>query len=57
MVSDILTKEKKRESIPKDPSFVVDYKIEPKKVVTSDYPIEEILKTLKKSENTRLTTS
>ena len=48
MVSDILTKEKKRDEIPKEPSFVVDYKIEPKKVVTSDYPLEEILKTLKK---------
>ncbi len=48
MVSDILTKEKKREEIPSSPKVVVDYKIEPKKIVDSDYPLEEILKTLKK---------
>lgn len=48
MVSDILTKEKKRESIPAEPKVVVDYSIEPKKIVDSDYPLEEILKTLKK---------
>lgn len=48
MVSDILTKEKKRECIPHEPKIVVDYKIEPKKVVNSDYPLEDILKTLKK---------
>ena len=48
MVSDILTKEKKREKIPEQPKVVVDYKIEPRKVVNSDYPIEDILQTLKK---------
>lgn len=48
MVSDILTKEKKRENIPKEPKIVVDYNIEPRKVVDSDYPLEDILKTLKR---------
>ncbi len=48
MVSDILTKEKKREEIPKTPQVVVDYKIEPKKVVNSNYPIEDILQALKR---------
>ncbi len=48
MVSDILTKEKKRENIPQEPSVVVDYNIEPRKVVNSHYPLQEILKTLKK---------
>ncbi len=48
MVSDILTKEKKRDDIPAEPKVVVDYNIEPKKVVDSEYPLEEILKTLKK---------
>lgn len=48
MVSDILSKEKKRDKIPEQPKVVVDYKIEPKKVVNSDYPLEDILKTLKK---------
>ena len=48
MVSDILTKEKKRDKIPEQPKVVVDYKIEPKKVVNSDYPIEAIISTLKK---------
>lgn len=48
MVSDILTKEKKRDKIPEQPKVVVDYKIEPRKVVNSDYPIEAIISTLKK---------
>ena len=48
MVSDILTKEKKRDKIPEEPKTVVNYNIEPKKVEDSAYPIEEILKTLKK---------
>ncbi len=48
MVSDILTKEKKREQIPHEPKTVVDYKIEPKITEDKSYPIEEILKTLKK---------
>lgn len=48
MVSDILTKEKKRDEIPKEPKTVFDYNIEPKKIVDSEYPLEDILKTLKK---------
>ncbi len=48
MVSDILTKEKKRECIPQEPKVVVDYKIEPKKVENSQYPISEILIALKR---------
>lgn len=48
MVSDILTKEKKRDKIPEEPKTVVDYNIEPKKVEDTSYPIEDILKTLKK---------
>lgn len=48
MVSDILTKEKKRDKIPAEPKTVVDYKIEPKGVVNSEYSVEEILKALKK---------
>lgn len=48
MVSDILTKEKKREQIPQQPKTVVEYKIEPKIAENKSYPIEEILKTLKK---------
>ena len=48
MVSDILTKEKKRDKIPTEPKTVVDYKIESKKVTDSQYPLEDILKTLKK---------
>lgn len=48
MVSDILTKEKKREQIPQQPKTVVEYKIESKIAENKSYPIEEILKTLKK---------
>ena len=48
MVSDILTKEKKRDKIPEEPKVVVNYDIQPKKVVHSDYPLEDILATLKK---------
>lgn len=48
MVSDILAKEKRRDKIPAEPKVVVEYKIEPKKVVKSDYSLEEILTTLKK---------
>lgn len=48
MVSDILTKEKKRDNIPKKPKVVYEYKIESRKVVNNDYPIEDILKTLKR---------
>lgn len=48
MVSDILTKEKKRDKIPTEPKTVYDYKIDSKEVTNSNYPIEDILKTLKK---------
>ena len=48
MVSDILTKEKKRDKIPDEPKVVVDYPIESKKIVDSEYPLDTILKTLKK---------
>ena len=48
IVSDILTKAKEREIIPKSPSVVVPYDIHEKKIVDSQYPIEEILKTLKR---------
>ena len=48
MVSDILTKEKKRDSIPKEPKVVVEYKIEPRKIVNSEHSLQEILDALKK---------
>ena len=48
MVSDILTKEKKRDKIPSEAKTIVDYKIESKEVSNSNYPLEDILKTLKK---------
>ncbi len=48
IVSDILSGIKEREVIPKKPSTVVDYAIQPKKVVTSQHSLEEILKALKK---------
>ncbi len=48
MVSDVLTKLKVRENIPKTPKTVVNYEIVPRKVVNSDYPIEDILNTLKR---------
>ena len=48
IVSDVLSGVKTREIIPKIPETVVDMAIVPKKVVTSEYPIEDILKTLKK---------
>ena len=48
MVSDILRKEKKRDKIPTEPKVVYEYKIEPKKVVNSEYPLEDILATLKR---------
>ena len=48
VVSDVLTKVKDREVIPKAPSIVVPYEIHEKKIVNSQYPIEDILKTLKK---------
>ena len=48
IVSDVLANVKTREIIPKVPETVVDMAVVPKKVVTSEYPIEDILKTLKK---------
>ncbi len=48
MVSDILTKEKKREAIPKEPSVVVDYDVKSQEVEDSYYPLEDILQTLKR---------
>ena len=48
IVSDVLSNVKRREIVPKVPQTVVDMEIVPKKVVTSEYPIEDILKTLKK---------
>ena len=48
MVSDILTKEKKRDKIPEEPKTVVEYNIEPKVTEDTTYPIDEILKVLKK---------
>ena len=48
MVSDILTKEKKRDIIPKEPKVVVDYHIEPRKIVNSEHSLQEILDALKR---------
>lgn len=48
MVSDILTKEKKRNEIPKEPKTVVDYKIESRKVVNTEHSLHDIIKTLKR---------
>ena len=48
IVSDILSNVKEREVIPKQSSTVVEYAIQPKKVVTSQHSLEEILKALKK---------
>ena len=39
MVSDILTKEKKRNEIPKEPKTVYEYDIQPKVVEDSSYPV------------------
>lgn len=48
IVSDVLSNVKTREVVPKIPQTVVEMAIVPKKVVTSEYSIEDILKTLKK---------
>ena len=48
IVSDILSKVKSREVIPKKASTTVEYTIQPKKIVKSQHSLEEILKTLKK---------
>lgn len=48
VVSDVLSKVKNRDYIPKKAAAVVDYEMKPCKVVTNDYPLEDILKTLKR---------
>ena len=48
VVSDILSKVKERDVIPQKPSVVAEYDIKPKKIVTSEHTLEEIMKTLKK---------
>ena len=48
VVSDVLSKVKSRDYIPKKASTVVDYEMKPCKVVNTEYPLEDILKTLKK---------
>ena len=48
VVSDILSKVKERDVIPKEPSVVAEYDIKPKKIVASEHTLEEIMKTLKK---------
>ena len=48
IVSDVLSNVKEREIIPKVPETVVEMDVSPKKVVTSEHSIEDILKTLKK---------
>lgn len=48
IVSDVLSRVKMREIIPKVPETVVEMPVNPCKVVTSEYSIEDILKTLKK---------
>ncbi len=48
IVSDILSNVKEREIIPKKSSTIVEYAIQPKKVVTTQHSLEEILKALKK---------
>lgn len=48
MVSDILTKEKKRDIIPKEPKVVVDYIIEERKIVNSEHTLQEITDALKR---------
>lgn len=48
IVSDVLTKVKKREDIPKTTDYVVNYEYTPAEVTESKYSLEEIIKTLKK---------
>lgn len=48
IVSDVLTKVKKRDDIPKKAEVVVDYEYTPSVVPESKYSLEEITKTLKK---------
>lgn len=48
IVSDVLTKVKKRDDIPKTTDYVVNYEYTPAEVTESKYSLEEITKTLKK---------
>ncbi|MFR1672437.1 MAG: [Fe-Fe] hydrogenase large subunit C-terminal domain-containing protein [Candidatus Gastranaerophilaceae bacterium] len=48
VVSDVLSKIKNRDYIPKTATTVVDYEMKPCKVVNTEYPLEDIIKTLKK---------
>ncbi len=48
IISDILSKVKDRPVIPKKPEYVVEYDYKPSEVQKSKYPLEDILKTLKK---------
>lgn len=48
IVSDVLSRVKDREIIPKVAETVVEMDVTPRKVVTSEYSLEDILKTLKK---------
>ena len=48
IMSDVLSKIKNRDYIPKAASTVVDYEMKPCKVVNSEHPLQDIIKTLKK---------
>ncbi len=47
-ISDVMQKVKVRDEIPKEPQVVVDCDYSPKEVSTSNYSLEDIMKTLKK---------
>ena len=48
VISDVLSNIKNREFIPKKPAVVVDMDVSPSEVTYKEYPLEDILKTLKK---------
>ena len=48
VVSNILTHVKEREEIPKEPDVVVPYELKRGKIVHTEYPLEDILKALKR---------
>lgn len=48
VVSNILTHVKEREEIPKEPDVVVPYELKKGKIVHTEYPLEDILKALKR---------
>ncbi len=56
-ISDVMQKVKVRDEIPKEPQVVVDCDYSPKEVSTSNYSLEDIMKTLKKLVNTLLMTN